>query len=379
MRLIRDGQRGEGKGGGGGVEGEIIYLSLHCHHQNDSCIKMGSDESHFNVSLVRLHSIRQCPIICIPQYNIRQFFSAQNSSVPHYLHSSIQYLSFPLHSIRQCPIIYIPQYSICLFHYTAFVSAPLSTSLNTVSVCFSAQYSSVPLYLHPSIQYPSVSLHSIRQCPIIYIPQYSIRLFLCTVFVSAPLSTSLNTVSVCFSAQYSSVPHYLHPSIQYPSVSLHSIRQCPIIYIPQYSICLFHCTVFVSAPLSAFLNTVSVCFSAQYSSVPHYLHPSIQYLSVPLHSIRQCPFIYIPQYSICLFLCTVFVSAPLSTSLNTVSVCSTAQYSSVPHYLHHSIQYPSVFSSSSVYPLDLYKLSSDAPTLSACQFSSQNNYYYSVG
>ena len=30
---------------------EIIYLSLHCHHQNDSCIKTGSDESHFNVSV----------------------------------------------------------------------------------------------------------------------------------------------------------------------------------------------------------------------------------------------------------------------------------------------------------------------------------------
>ena len=30
---------------------EIIYLSLHCHHQNDICIKMGSDESHFNVSV----------------------------------------------------------------------------------------------------------------------------------------------------------------------------------------------------------------------------------------------------------------------------------------------------------------------------------------
>ena len=29
---------------------EIIYLSLHCH-QNDSCIKMGSDECHFNVSV----------------------------------------------------------------------------------------------------------------------------------------------------------------------------------------------------------------------------------------------------------------------------------------------------------------------------------------
>ena len=41
---------------------EITYLSLHCHHQNDSCIKMGSDESHFNVSLiVRDKVTRQCP------------------------------------------------------------------------------------------------------------------------------------------------------------------------------------------------------------------------------------------------------------------------------------------------------------------------------
>ena len=28
-----------------------MYLSLHCRHQNDSCIKMGRDESHFNVSV----------------------------------------------------------------------------------------------------------------------------------------------------------------------------------------------------------------------------------------------------------------------------------------------------------------------------------------
>ena len=41
MRLIRDGEKG-----GGGEEGmevgerEIIYLPLHCHHQNDFCIKM---------------------------------------------------------------------------------------------------------------------------------------------------------------------------------------------------------------------------------------------------------------------------------------------------------------------------------------------------
>ena len=43
---------GEGGGEGGEAvwrgrgEREIIYLSLHHHHQNDSCIKVGSDESH---------------------------------------------------------------------------------------------------------------------------------------------------------------------------------------------------------------------------------------------------------------------------------------------------------------------------------------------
>ena len=54
IRFIRDGEKGgRGYGGvcvcGGGVL-EILYLSLHCHHQNDLCIKVGSDESHFNVS-----------------------------------------------------------------------------------------------------------------------------------------------------------------------------------------------------------------------------------------------------------------------------------------------------------------------------------------
>ena len=32
-------------------EREIIYLSLHFHHQSDFCIKMGSDERHFDVSV----------------------------------------------------------------------------------------------------------------------------------------------------------------------------------------------------------------------------------------------------------------------------------------------------------------------------------------
>ena len=33
-----------------------LYLSIRCHHRNDSCIKMRSDESLFNVSVTR-----QCP------------------------------------------------------------------------------------------------------------------------------------------------------------------------------------------------------------------------------------------------------------------------------------------------------------------------------
>ena len=59
--LIRDGEKG-GKGAWWWGERETIYLSLHCHHQNDPCIKMGSDESHFNISLtVRDKVTRQCP------------------------------------------------------------------------------------------------------------------------------------------------------------------------------------------------------------------------------------------------------------------------------------------------------------------------------
>ena len=47
IRLIRDGRMEVGE------EGDyILDLSLHYHRQNDSCIKIGSDESHFNVSSI---------------------------------------------------------------------------------------------------------------------------------------------------------------------------------------------------------------------------------------------------------------------------------------------------------------------------------------
>ena len=62
MRLIADGEKEEGGGGHGRGGGDYTYLSLHCHLQNDPCIKMGSDESHFNVSLIVGDKVtRQCP------------------------------------------------------------------------------------------------------------------------------------------------------------------------------------------------------------------------------------------------------------------------------------------------------------------------------
>ena len=44
-----------------GDEGDYISIAI-LHHQNDSCINMGSDESHFNVSLIVRDTVtRQCP------------------------------------------------------------------------------------------------------------------------------------------------------------------------------------------------------------------------------------------------------------------------------------------------------------------------------
>ena len=46
-----------------GVDERMINVHYYyCHHQNDFCIKMSSDESHFNVFIiVRDKLARQCP------------------------------------------------------------------------------------------------------------------------------------------------------------------------------------------------------------------------------------------------------------------------------------------------------------------------------
>ena len=51
-----------GGGGGGGIERESIYTYRYTVTTRMTCIKMGNDENHFNVSLiVRDKVTRQCP------------------------------------------------------------------------------------------------------------------------------------------------------------------------------------------------------------------------------------------------------------------------------------------------------------------------------
>ena len=45
IRRIRDGEKGGKRVWRWGEERDYIPIAI-CHHQNDSCIKMGSDESH---------------------------------------------------------------------------------------------------------------------------------------------------------------------------------------------------------------------------------------------------------------------------------------------------------------------------------------------
>ena len=50
-----------GRGYEGGGEGDYYTYRFHCHRQNDSYIKMGSDESHFNGPIIVRNIVtRQC-------------------------------------------------------------------------------------------------------------------------------------------------------------------------------------------------------------------------------------------------------------------------------------------------------------------------------
>ena len=78
--------------GGGG--GDYIPIA-HCHHQNDSCIKMGSDVSHFDVSLIAMDQVTRQVFVCLEDRNER-FHCEQHSS-----QASISSLPICLESLPQ--------------------------------------------------------------------------------------------------------------------------------------------------------------------------------------------------------------------------------------------------------------------------------------
>ena len=79
-KMVHRNRKEKGMGGVGmevpGGEGYSIYLSLHCHHQNDFCIKVGSDVSHFsNVSLISEgldKGARQCSVFTDHNFSVTE-------------------------------------------------------------------------------------------------------------------------------------------------------------------------------------------------------------------------------------------------------------------------------------------------------------------
>ena len=74
-----------------GVGRVRLDLSLHCHHQNDSCIKMGIAESHFNVSSV-VGGQSQKDNVPRPQLLKREGSRSESNRGP----SAYQHSAFPL-------------------------------------------------------------------------------------------------------------------------------------------------------------------------------------------------------------------------------------------------------------------------------------------
>ena len=78
-----------GRGYGGGEE-QILYLSLHCHHLNDFCIKVGSDESYFNVSLIVRDKVTTWDRVHKPQHLKRKESEAVLNRGPSDTHTDRQ-------------------------------------------------------------------------------------------------------------------------------------------------------------------------------------------------------------------------------------------------------------------------------------------------
>ena len=86
--------------GGGGRKREIRIIRIHFHHQNDSCIKIGSDVSLFKVSLTGRDKVtRLCPQLNHNLFLKRETAEVESSRGP----SASQPNALPLgHTGSQC-------------------------------------------------------------------------------------------------------------------------------------------------------------------------------------------------------------------------------------------------------------------------------------
>ena len=64
-----------------------LYSTLHCHHHNDFCIQMGSDESHFNVSFIEGQSHKT---VSINHGLSRERAQMESNQCPAYQPSALQ-------------------------------------------------------------------------------------------------------------------------------------------------------------------------------------------------------------------------------------------------------------------------------------------------
>ena len=66
-----------------------LYLTLYCHHQNDSCVKTVSDESHVNVSFILKDEVTKTEYT----YGYRQVLKSRSRIEPKSFRSPAQRLT----------------------------------------------------------------------------------------------------------------------------------------------------------------------------------------------------------------------------------------------------------------------------------------------
>ena len=268
---------------------EVIYISLHCHHQNDSSIKMGSDESHFNVPLIVRDKVRrQCSqtttfeekgqskrngteVLQPPAYRLTARPGRLTiRPVCLYLRLCVLCLSIRLPSIlplsQYSPVVHLSGSSISIFAYSPSF---LCLRIRLSSILPLSQYmpivhpSSVSVFAYrPSFLCLSIRISSVRPLsqysPTVHPSSVSVfayrPVFLClTIRLSSslPLSQYLPTIHPSSVSVCAYRPSFRCLSIRLPSI-LPLSQHFPVLW-PLYS----PTTLYLIRQGSIFLSSVS--------------------------------------------------------------------------------------------------------------------------